>query len=667
MSLTVNDYVSMRTLVGQLAAERAKNPQMKLAFCFVGGGARGAYHAGMLEGIQQHIAELGVNLKPDLFVGTSIGAIVSYFAWLEQVYPNPSRPMGPFKNRQSVLWQQFAKGNAAAEQLLSPGALVDYATHQKPIPVISQLVTRLQAILTEWNAFAGELTAVGNTVSAFSTDIANLTGAGVQDINSRFITLRQSFDKIANDLRSIKTDAEGIDPLAVIGDVVDTATDGVKAAENFAATMDLIANDLKNLLLQTAPATIRDGAALLRALGKLFANTGALVGNVLLLTAQIEAIIAAVIVVLTGLEVFLGPVAGIGLLANRTNRLTAFILDNTKLRDQLLQFLVTTPRPLRTPPLTPASVLADVKNHVGTPLPEYHCTGANLSAKELLVFSLAQDATLQKLAAQNYWVVDLANTAHNVAPNLLQVGNVPEPLVEAVITSTSIPVAFKGHMWNLMRPGAPAGYQKILNHHVVDGGVLDNSPVDVALQAGATHIVSFELSPLLQFTSHGLGTDTKNRSMLDAYTDSFDALRDRCANQQVIDMMKANAATPAKAVPVYRIAPLAPTAAAADNNAAPATPSYDTMNFNGLYDDNFRLIQNLEDWFMQGYQDARGVLPPTLSPLTPITTVTVTDPAFKDYVTRATATAPSGAKLKLDARTDRAWAAVTIALPSTMP
>src|SRR5512140_696125 len=131
MALIVDNYSSVKDLVLELGRlqtnAKAGGPPVKIAYCFMGGGARGAYHAGVLEGIQQEVAAFNrasaptnqIALQPDILVGTSVGAIVAYAHWLDLVFPGGAS--APYLTRQSTLWQGIATGNRAAEALLEPG------------------------------------------------------------------------------------------------------------------------------------------------------------------------------------------------------------------------------------------------------------------------------------------------------------------------------------------------------------------------------------------------------------------------------------------------------------------------------------------------------------------------------------------------------------------
>ncbi|MGA3043901.1 MAG: patatin-like phospholipase family protein [Bryobacteraceae bacterium] len=89
-----NQYCAIAVLVAYLLRERQTHPDMKLAFAFEGGGAKGCYHGGLLEGIAQQLAPHGglAALRPDILTGTSVGAIAAFGLWMDMVYPG--RPAG---------------------------------------------------------------------------------------------------------------------------------------------------------------------------------------------------------------------------------------------------------------------------------------------------------------------------------------------------------------------------------------------------------------------------------------------------------------------------------------------------------------------------------------------------------------------------------------------
>jgi predicted acylesterase/phospholipase RssA len=68
-----------------------------------------------------------------------------------------------------------------------------------------------------------------------------------------------------------------------------------------------------------------------------------------------------------------------------------------------------------------------------------------------------------------------------------------EDFVRCVVASTSIPGAFRPQRIELQ---SLDGRKKVA-HDVVDGGVLNNSPIHVAIDLDATHVISLELDPLV--------------------------------------------------------------------------------------------------------------------------------------------------------------------------
>ena len=58
----------------------------------------------------------------------------------------------------------------------------------------------------------------------------------------------------------------------------------------------------------------------------------------------------------------------------------------------------------------------------------------------------------------------------------------------------------------------------------VDGDVLNNSPVHVAIDAGATHIISLEVEPLGVTDARGVDDRKQNYTLLKTAVDTFSAL-----------------------------------------------------------------------------------------------------------------------------------------------
>lgn len=661
MTLAIDSYATIGDLVKAL--DRNKNPNMKLAFCFMGGGARGAYHSGVLEGMMQEAAKSGVNLQPDMLVGTSVGSLVAYAHWLERLYP--ATVPAPYKMRQSLMWRDLADKNHAAEQLFDQGYLIDYATGQKKIPLLSDILNQIQAVQTSWNALQGDLLALASAANTLSRDISqpNLTTlrTNLTTNTTKLVTdlggLSASLNKLARDIGSAKA-------LSVLPDLASVATSTARIAGDSAETAITASNDLATLLNNNLSPLLNDAQTAIGKVLKLAVDGATLAGNALAIAAELTAVVTAMTVLLEVTAVlFIGgggvTVAGtvaVGAAAAGKALLKDHLLDPTGLRSKLSDYMKNSPGIPAVAPTTDESVRKNWLSRSGSSVPELFVTGANLTARRLTVFAVARDASLQNLANSHYQVVDLANAAHSAHTNIFTASNMSETLIEAVMTSAAIPVAFPPHTWTMARSLPSTTQPNLLSHKLVDGGVIDNSPIDIARRAGATHIVSFELTPLLTFTTGAPAIDRNTRTMFDVYTDSFETVRDAVNNRQVLDIIAANhgAATP---VPIYRIAPLAQHLSKSAENTVD-DPTVQFLDFNGHYDHNQQLTLNLEDWFMQGYQDARLLSSAAMA--------NSLDPLYASYV--AHAHSGSGATQKVDfSQANKAWVAVNVAFPVTAP
>jgi len=121
--------------------------------------------------------------------------------------------------------------------------------------------------------------------------------------------------------------------------------------------------------------------------------------------------------------------------------------------------------------------------------PNYIVTATDLSANEANLFTLVEAEVFQRLATHGWQVMQLAGSGSRLAPD-----GGPYPsggwirsgdFVTCVAASTSIPGVFPAQRITL----EGIGTSDKVEHDFVDGGVLNNSPIHVALDAGATHII----------------------------------------------------------------------------------------------------------------------------------------------------------------------------------
>ena len=232
-----------------------------------------------------------------------------------------------------------------------------------------------------------------------------------------------------------------------------------------------------------------------------------------------------------------------------------------------------------------------------------------------MIFSIADSKTTSELAERTLdkgmWVVDLTREAKldpKITPNLFHpIADMKDLLTTATITSTAIPVAFPPVKWSIVHKSTD-DHDQILKHVCVDGGVLDNTPIDIAMLAGATHIISIELDPILNplYDKDVDFEDTKYNLAtvgLSSFMTSMDAsLLNRIG--MVVDKNKEKLQNSQQKgiVQIYRLAPLIKR----DKNNKKT--SIGVIDFNGAYDSTtHHLIMSLYDWYMQGYIDALGL------------------------------------------------------------
>jgi predicted acylesterase/phospholipase RssA len=102
-----DNFINVRDLVSRILQFKKDNPLKKVAFCFSGGGARGAWFGGVIEAIQQEVNRQQPAVpkedrwKPDMICGSSAGGLAGFAYWLDCAFPsNPA----PYACRQSKIW-----------------------------------------------------------------------------------------------------------------------------------------------------------------------------------------------------------------------------------------------------------------------------------------------------------------------------------------------------------------------------------------------------------------------------------------------------------------------------------------------------------------------------------------------------------------------------------
>jgi predicted acylesterase/phospholipase RssA len=165
--------------------------------------------------------------------------------------------------------------------------------------------------------------------------------------------------------------------------------------------------------------------------------------------------------------------------------------------------------------------------------PELIITATDISVGRECLFTLVRPETYRKLVEQGWMTVQLDSEdgSHTQAYREIPgaVFTMGRNLLNCVVASTAVPSAFPAQEIRLYG----AGQSKTVCHRFVDGGVLNNSPIHLSIDAGATHIISLELDPLK--TEDPLRTDDHGRiyNILEAGVTTFTTLLDRAIERDM--------------------------------------------------------------------------------------------------------------------------------------
>jgi predicted acylesterase/phospholipase RssA len=135
-------------------------------------------------------------------------------------------------------------------------------------------------------------------------------------------------------------------------------------------------------------------------------------------------------------------------------------------------------------------------------------------------------------------------------------------------------------------------------HDFVDGGVLNNSPVNVAVDAGATHIISLELDPLRQVAPLDSAAVGGEPLVPENLARTFSTLLNLATTEDVYRTVAINRMLRETPLPKRRIVELF--------RFAPVSRDLGTLEFDGHYPDAFSPPNpSLVAWLDRGSADAR--------------------------------------------------------------
>ncbi len=243
-------------------------------------------------------------------------------------------------------------------------------------------------------------------------------------------------------------------------------------------------------------------------------------------------------------------------------------------------------------------------------LPEFVVTGTDISASHECLFTLVQPDTYRKILRRGWMAAQFDSpcapvTGYNSQPRALF--TLPENLLRSVVASSAVPGAFPTQCIEIYGPGP----SRVARHHFVDGGVLNNSPIHVAIDAGATHVISLEIRPFE--TGDPLDVEVGERDgyeILEAAVATFTTVLERATDGDVrrtaawnrFLLSRRDGVSTARGkdagrgrdrrvVPIYRI--------------APRSRLLGTVEFDGRFEGGRRTV-TLRDLLRRGVLDMRG-------------------------------------------------------------
>jgi len=165
-------------------------------------------------------------------------------------------------------------------------------------------------------------------------------------------------------------------------------------------------------------------------------------------------------------------------------------------------------------------------------LPELIITATNITLGRECLFTLVRPETYRRLVDRGWLAVQIdsqsdAAKEYRDIPGALF--TLPQNLLQTVVASTAVPSAFPTQGIRLYQ----ANGRKEVTHRFVDGGVLNNSPLHLAIDSGATHIVSLELDPLRKERPLDADETGQRYNLLEAGVTTFTTLLRRAIERDV--------------------------------------------------------------------------------------------------------------------------------------
>ncbi len=240
--------------------------------------------------------------------------------------------------------------------------------------------------------------------------------------------------------------------------------------------------------------------------------------------------------------------------------------------------------------------------------PELIITATDITLGEECLFTLVHPETYHKLAANNWLTVQLdsrTDTSKRYRERDDALFTLSENLLHCIVGSAAVPSAFPAQEIGIYGAG-----RKEVRHRFVDGGVLNNSPVHLAIDAGATHIITLELEPMEQAEPLDKNDKGRRYNLIEAGVTTFTTLLRRSIDKDIrrtvtwnrflfdhpeaLDQPKRSKKIPRhdkRVIHLYRV--------------APAEREIGTVDFDGRYVRG-KQITTLRDVLRRGVVDLQG-------------------------------------------------------------
>ena len=239
--------------------------------------------------------------------------------------------------------------------------------------------------------------------------------------------------------------------------------------------------------------------------------------------------------------------------------------------------------------------------------PEFVVASTDITSGRGCLFTLVRPETYARLLRREWMAVQFdsdSGEARDYRSNADALFTLPQNLLQALAASSAVPGAFPTQRIGIYGQDT----RRSAHHHFVDGGVLNSSPIHIAIDAGATHVISLEILPFLE--TGPLQDDKRGDEgygLIEASLSTFSTVLKRATEEDIRHTAswnrflaqrpgsmrpgKGTAKRHRRVVPIYRV--------------APRDHLVGTIEFDGRFDDG-EVPTTLRDLVRRGILDMQG-------------------------------------------------------------